>query len=539
MFRKGCAIVAAFCMVAVTVFTIAGCGKEEPAGPATSMEVPQLDSGPISGEINGGVWTYLGIPYAAPPVGELRWKEPQPVATWEDVLPCNDFGPACPQPPWPYPVISGIMDVGMTSEDCLYANVWTPAESPDERMPVMVWIYGGGFTTGASNISIYNGRHLAEQGIVAVSFNYRVGPFGFMAHPLLSEESPNGVSGNYGMLDQIAALEWVQENVEAFGGDPDNVTIFGESAGGASVCNLMVSPLADGLFDRAIVQSGGFLDFGMPAGDDGNTLQIAERTGQKIAEDLGVEDAEDVLAAMRGKTPQELLDAAAQQTSALGMMDLGPVIDGWALPDRPAALFAAGAQQSAPLLIGTNANEGAYFAQDMTLDQYQLMLRFIYGDYADRVFALFPADSDEQVKPAFTRLLTEMGFAAGSVFAASSMAAVDAPVYLYEFTKSSSDPNLEGLGAFHGIEITYVFGNADQVPQVTPSEEDVALSEAMMAYWVNFAATGDPNGEGMPEWPAYSSETDRYQSLGAAISTESGYYPDAYDLVLEINDLSP
>jgi para-nitrobenzyl esterase len=535
MFRKACAIAAVVCMVAVTVLAVAGCGEKEPARPATTMEMPQLDSGPISGELDGDVWTYLGIPYAAPPVGELRWKEPQPVAAWEDVLPCDDFGPACPQPPWPYPVISGIMEVGMTSEDCLYLNVWTPAASPDESMPVMVWIYGGGFTTGASNIPIYDGRHLAEKGVVVVSFNYRVGPFGFMAHPLLSAESPDGVSGNYGMLDQISALEWVQENIEVFGGDADNVTIFGESAGGASVCNLMVSPLAEGLFDRAIVQSGGFLDFGMPAGDDGGTLQDAEMTGEKIAGDLGVADDEDALAVLREKTSQEILEAASEQTSALGMMDMGPVVDGWALPDKPSALFAAGAQQNVPLLIGTNADEGAYFAPEMTMQQYQLMLSFIYGEYADRVFALFPADSDEQVQPAFVRLMTEMGFAAGSRFAASSMTEVEAPAYLYEFTKSSSDPRLEGLGAFHGIEITYVFGNADQVPQVTPSEEDIALSEAMMDYWVNFATNGDPNGQGLAQWPAYSSEIDRYQELGSTIATQTGYYIQAYELVLEIN----
>ena len=537
MLRKACVITAAMCMVAVTVFAVVGCGGEEPARPATTMEMPQLDSGPISGGLDGDVWTYLGIPYAAPPVGELRWKEPQPVEPWEDVLACDDFGPACPQPPWPYPVVSGIMDVDEQDEDCLYLNVWTPAESPDERMPVMVWIYGGGFTTGASSIPIYDGRHLAEQGVVVVSFNYRLGPFGFMAHPLLSEESPNGVSGNYGMLDQIAALEWVQENIEGFGGDPDNVTIFGESAGGASVCNLMVSPLADGILDRAIVQSGGFLDFGMPAGD-GNTLQDAERTGEKIAEDLGVGGGEGALAALREKTAQELLDAASKQTSALGMMDMGPVVDGWALPDEPAALFAAGEQQSVPLLIGTNADEGAYFAPDLTLEQYQLMLSYIYGEYADRVFALFPAANDDEVKPAFVRLMTEMGFATGSRFAASSMAAVDAAAYLYEFTKTSSDPRLEALGAFHGIEIAYVFGNADRVPGVTPSEEDIALSEAMMGYWVNFASGGDPNGDGLAQWPAYENDSDRYQELGSAISTQTGYYPEPYELVLEINNLN-
>ena len=525
------------CMVASVVVLAIGCGGGKVARPATTMEVPQLASGPISGTFEGGVRAYLGIPYAAPPVGELRWKEPQPVAPWDEVRECTGFGPACPQPPWRYPVISGILDVGPTSEDCLYLNVWTRAESPDERMPVMVWIYGGGFTTGAANIVLYNGRHLAEKGVVVVSFNYRVGPFGFLAHPLLPEESAHGVSGNYGLLDQIAALEWVRENIEAFGGDPGNVTIFGESAGGASVCNLMVSPLAEGLFHRAIVESGGFMDFGMPVGEDGNTLAEAEKVGEKIAVELGVGDAGDVLAAMREKTADELLEAASKQTNALGMMDLGPAVDGWALPDEPSALFAAGEQSGVPLLIGTNADEGANFAPDMTQQQYELMLRYIYGEYADEASALFPAQTPEQVKPAFARLLTEMGFAAGSRFAAERMADVGAPAYLYRFTKSSSDPRLQRLGAFHGIEIAYVFGNADQVPQVTPTAADISLSQAIMGYWTNFAATGDPNGQGLPVWPAYTGEGDQYQELGETIATGSGYYPQAYDLALKINGL--
>jgi para-nitrobenzyl esterase len=330
----------------------------------------------------------------------------------------------------------------------------------------------------------------------------------------------------------------VRDNAEVFGGDPDNVTIFGESAGGMSVLNLMASPLAVGLFHRAIVQSGGFMSFGMPSGDDGGSLKSAEKVGEQIAADLGADGADDVLAAMREATPQELLDAASQHTSALGMMEMGPVVDGWALPNEPWAVFEAGEQQNVPLLIGTNADEGAYFAPaDMTQQQYELAVRYIYGEYADEVLALFPATTPEQVRPAFSRLLTEMGFAAGSKFAAACVAARSKPVYLYRFTKVSSAAVLQPLGAFHGIEITYVFGNADQVAQVAPSETDIALSEAMMAYWTNFAATGDPNGEGVPQWAAFTSDGDQYQELGETISTQTGYYPEAYELVLNINDL--
>jgi len=536
MNKKRILTIAVACLLAAALMA-AGCGEKTTTPSETTMEVPQLDSGPISGTLDGGVWTYLGIPYAEPPVGELRWKEPQPVASWEDVLACDDFGPACPQPAWPYEVLSEEMDVGATSEDCLYLNVWTPAESPDESLPVMVWIHGGAFVTGAGSLPVYNGRNLAEQGVVVVNFNYRLGPFGFLALPELSQESPNGVSGNYGMLDQIAALKWVQENIDVFGGDPDNVTIFGESAGGASVCDLMASPLAGGLFAGAIVESGGFMDFGMPS-DEGGTLKDAEVIGNKIARDLGTSTADDVLAAMREVTPEALLEAASEQTNALGMMNMGPVVDGWFLTDAPSAVFAAGEQQDVPLLIGTNANEGAYFTPDsLTQQQYEVVLNFIYGEYADEVYALFPADTPEQVKPAFSALLTQMGFAAGSKYAAACMANVGAPVYLYKFTMTNSDPELQPLGAFHGIEIAFVFGNTDQSRQVTPTAEDIALSQAMMAYWTNFAATGDPNGEGVPEWPAFTIETDQYQELEATISTQAGYYPQAYDLVLQINGL--
>lgn len=537
MIKKALVLLVITCMVLSTALLVVGCGEEEKTRPASTMEVPQLASGPISGELDGEVWTYLGIPYAAPPVGELRWREPQPVEPWDDVWTCDDFGPACPQEPFDVPLLSSLMDVGMTSEDCLYANVWTPAESPDESMPVMVWIYGGAFTSGAANIPIYDGHNLAEMGVVVVSFNYRVGPFGFMAHPLLSEESENGVSGNYGLLDQIAALEWVQENIEEFGGDPDSVTIFGESAGGMSVLTLMASPLAEGLFDRAIVQSGGFLDFGMPADEDSGTLEAAEKTGEEIAASLG---AEDDLAAMRTASPDELLEAASQHTNALGMMDMGPVVDGWLLPDEPAAIFAAGGQQDVPLLIGTNANEGVYFVPEgMTQQQYELSVRYLYGEYADEVLALIPAPTPEQAKPAFSRLLTEMGFAAGSRFAASCVADAGMPVYLYKFTKVQNVPMLQELGSFHGMEITYVFGNAEQVRLVTPSEADIALSRAMMAYWTNFASTGDPNGQGVPQWPAFTPDGDQYQELGETVETRSGYYPEAYGLVLKVRGMQP
>jgi para-nitrobenzyl esterase len=534
MRKKTIVFLVALCLVATAAFLVVGCGEEETTRAETTMEVPQLDSGPISGLQEDGIWTYLGIPFAAPPVGELRWKEPQPVAAWDDVRPCTEFGPSCPQPPWSYDFAQEEMAVGEQSEDCLYLNVWTPAESPDEKLPVMVWLHGGAFLIGSGSQILYNGQNLAEKGVVVVTVNYRINVLGFLAHPLLSEESPNSVSGNYGLLDQIAALQWVERNIAAFGGDADLVTVFGQSAGGASICDLMVSPLAEGLFDRAIVQSGGFFSMGIPVEEEGDTLKLAERQGVKISEELGCDKEEDELACLRGKTPEELMDALnATSEGALGFASIGPNIDGYVIPENPPVMFAAGEQASVPLLIGTNANEGAYFAPDLTLEQYRMFASFIYGAYGDEVLALYPAQTEEEIKPAFAMLLTEMLFAAPSKFAAASMADVDAPAYLYKFTQMPKDPLLESMGAYHGYEVAFVFGNERD----GAGEDDAALSEAMMTYWTNFAATGDPNGAGEPEWPEYTLQTDEYQVLGTPISTESGYYPEAYDIVIAVNEL--
>jgi para-nitrobenzyl esterase len=271
-------------------------------------DVVQLDSGPISGKVEDGVHVFLGIPYAAPPIGELRWKPPQEIASWTQVRNSTDFGPSCPQPKQ--------QDTGKFSEDCLYLNVWTTAEKPEKRLPVMVWIHGGAFNFGSASQPEYNGKNLAKKGVVVVTINYRLGPLGFLVHPLLSKESAHGTSGNYGLLDQIAALKWVQKNIAAFGGNPDRVTIFGQSAGSRSVSLLMMSPLSAGLFHRAIAESGGPIigsEYLNPV-FNGNMANVS-RMGQKLASKLGCDKAEDVLAAMRAKSTQELVEAADCKTS--------------------------------------------------------------------------------------------------------------------------------------------------------------------------------------------------------------------------------
>jgi para-nitrobenzyl esterase len=541
MMRKSFIAVIVMAVLSMMGMLVVGCGNKAATDnrkASSTMEVPQLDSGPISGSIENGIWTYKGIPYAAPPVGELRWKEPQPVEPWQDVKACTSFGPSCPQGAPVIPALSKeINDVGPTSEDCLYLNVWTPAQTPGERLPVMVWIHGGGFTSGSAYQIIYDGHNLARKGVMLVTINYRLGALGFMAHAALSHESPNDVSGNYGLLDQIAALQWVQRNADVFGGDPGNVTVFGESAGGASVCDLMASSLTGGLFQKAIVESGGFLDMGLPANPSGGTLSAAEQTGAKMAQALGCDTASDVIACMRAKTADEILQAQEQQNSLIETGVWSPVVDGYVLSDKAQNIFAAGRQQKVPLLIGTNANEAAVLARNITDDQYRTLLAYVYGSKADQIASLYPVQAPGTATASFIKLLTEMGFAAPSKFAAASMANVEEPSYLYKFTMTPGDPRIAQLGAFHGLEIIYVFGNLDKVSMQNVRAEDKALSETMMGYWVNFASNGDPNGSALPGWPAYVLESDQFQELGMEVATTTGYYPEAYAFLIEFSGL--
>jgi para-nitrobenzyl esterase len=534
MSRRATALITTLCVLAVMALLGAGCGGTATVT-ETTMEVPQLASGPISGLQEDGIWTYKGIPFAAPPVGELRWREPQAVEAWDEILACESYGPACPQSvedDW-----TGMMDVGVMDEDCLYLNVWTPAEAPDERMPVMVWIHGGAFRSGAGSLPIYDGHNLAEKGVVLVTINYRLGALGLMAHPLLSEESPNGVSGNYGLLDQVAALEWVRDNIDVFGGDAENVTVFGESAGGMSILDLMASPLAEGLFDRAIVQSGPMLDLGLPI-NEFPTLEEAEKTGEEISKELGCDDAEDEMAALREVTPQELIAASSGENEFFSPINLSPNVDGYLLPENPSAAFAAGRQHAVPLLTGINANEGSIFLPDITLNQYQLLGNYLYGEYATEVEALFPAQTETEVKASMERLVTQMGFGASARFTAESMAEAGEAAYLYFFSQAPRDPRITQLGTFHGMEIMYVFGNLDKVGMEGLGEDDYALSGAMMDYWTAFARSGDPNGAGSPApWPAYTADTAEYLELGGVITAGNNLFQEAYDLVKKVNGL--
>jgi para-nitrobenzyl esterase len=494
----------------------------------------RIETGLISGipvGENKDVRVYKGIPYAAPPIGDLRWKPPQPAKPWQGVRQATQYGPSCPQPD----ILERAYGIktGPTSEDCLYLNVWTPAKKPDQKLPVMVWIHGGGYIAGSGSSQVYDGQELARQGVIVVTINYRLGPFGFLAHPLLSKESEHGVSGNYGLLDQIAALEWVKRNIAAFGGDPNNVTIFGESAGAGSVCYLMVSPLAKGLFHRAIAQSGSALGQNRHLRQTWYGLEPAEKLGERFAQQLGCE----TLAAMRAKSAEEILAKSSTELSFFfGRGDrFGPIVDGWVVPDDPGAIFEAGEQHKVPLIVGSNADEGTIFTASlpqMGVDQYKAAVSALYKTHADKVLALYPVDNPNQVRSMVSRLIGDSAFIANARLFARLHSRTN-KVFLYHFTWVRPDQRGAALGAFHGSEIPYAFGNIKAL--VAAGEKDRTLAQTMSAYWACFAASGDPNRKGLPEWPAYDPASDRYLELGDPISIKSGLRKQECDLFEKIS----
>ena len=525
-FRWPVAAVVILVLMGLTV----GCGAED-------LELVQLDSGPVRGAsepVDGhDIWSFKGIPYAAPPVGPLRWQPPEPVEAWESVLDCTEFGPACPQPAM---LGTFSLTAGRADEDCLYLNVWSSARSKADKLPVMVWIHGGSLETGSGSMDLYNGARLSAEGVVVVTINYRLGPLGFLSHPALSVSAANGVSGNYGLMDQIAALEWVQHNIAGFGGDPGNVTVFGESAGAISILDLMVSPPASGLFQKAIVQSGVLMDQGF------GTKMVADRDeaeaqGQVFAARLGVDptgDVADVAARLRSVGVDELMAAAADLTGDAGeiqrILFWKPVVDGYVLPDTPTALWLSGRLPKISLLVGSNADEADIFLPGLvvTEERYQELVTGVFGDRTQEALSLYPGSGQGGSTRALGRMLTEVGFASSARFAARQMSASGSDAYLYEFARA---PLPALMGAFHGVELPYVFGALDLFSWTgVVGQIDRDLSATIRGYWTRFAATGDPNGDTAPVWPRYEEASDLHLRLGDVIEVDSGLYRDACDL---------
>ncbi len=466
------------------------------------MESIKTGSGYVSGDVIGEpgkeVRIYKGIPYAAPPLGELRWKPPQPVNLWSKTLPCTEFKPIAPQanlgdlPPFP--------QILPSSEDCLYLNILTPAKKATDKLPVMVWMHGGGYQLGSGSEPLTNAPRLPQYGIVLVNVNMRLNTIGLLAHPLLSGESPKGVSGNYMFRDMLAALQWVQKNIAAFGGDPKNVTIFGESGGGAKVANLMASPLAKGLFHRAVCESG----TSVRAFSTGKPLKELEAMGEKFFAKLGVDKEKDPLAAARALPWEKIIETDNTLTRELAMLEPEGLweagVDGWFLPDTPSNIFKAGKQNAAPLIVCANLGE--------VTGPGVLVFPFLIPGYVDMLSSVSQAG--------------QKGYAA-------------------IFDHVPAGWKLEGCISTHAMELGYVFGDWDNTagnwpilyflasqsgaksPDPGLTDIDRKVSEAMMAMWAQFARTGNPSVKGLIDWPVWKPDTDQYLYIAEPLKVKSGF----------------
>jgi para-nitrobenzyl esterase len=478
----------------------------------------QVDGGQVEGESVGSVTVYKAIPFAAPPVGELRWRAPGPVAPWRGVRQTASFAPACMQ--------MGVSMPGETppkvSEDCLYLNIWTPQKPARGRRPVMVFIHGGGFSNGSASMPLYWGDELARHNVVVVTFGYRLGAFGFLALPELSAESGGHGSGNYGLLDQIAALDWVKRNIAAFGGDPDRVTIFGQSAGSMSVSLLMATPLAKGLFERAIGESGGVFEPLQLAPDW--LLAGAQRQGEVYAASLGAAS----LAELRAMPAARLLGGKAATITH-------PVIDGFTLTASPFEIFSEGRQNDVPLLIGFNEAEARSLVDlsAVRAATFDADIRSAFGPLPPALMAAYPHATDTEAKQARADFERDLRFGWDMWTWARLQAATGSrPVYYYHFTQAPPFPPgsvYAGWGASHYAELWYSFGHLGQEPWAWTSYDRV-LSKAMTTYWTNFAKTGDPNGPSVPTWPKFGKVRGQALYLGTPIAV--GGAPDVNSLAV-------
>lgn len=462
------------------------------------------------------VMAFKGIPYAAPPLADLRWKEPQPVKNWQGVRKCDTFGPIAPQKRTgafpPYTTEMMIPAEGTISEDCLYLNVWTTAKSTNDKRPVIVFIHGGSFGGGSGSISIYDGESMAAKGVVFVTINYRIGGFGFFAHPELTKESPNHASGNYGILDQIAALKWVKKNIASFGGNPDNVTIAGQSAGSMSVNVLDASPLAKGLFHKIIAESGAFVVnhsfFNI------ETLENEEKKGAKLMKDAGITSI------------AELRKLPADQIITLDKVNMLPAyevnIDGYVLPEHLIDIYAKGKQTDVPLLTGWNAGEK--FPMRKNLSAYNSYLSD-YGVFAEKLKKAYPATNDAEAKKAMDAIARDresFGFQ-NYAWARIQSEKGKSKAFVYFFNRDlPEEGGTHKFGAFHTSEVPFAYGNLKKFSRPwTPA--DYQLSNLMQTYWVNFATKGDPNGAGVPVWPAFNK--DKGEVMNLDVESKAIQYP--------------
>lgn len=466
---------------------------------AQTAPVVRIPQGSLAGARQGAADAYLGIPYAAPPVGVNRWRAPQPAPHWQGTRQAGQFAASCWQVMTPAgvgPWTHEYMAHGRSSEDCLYLNIWTPTPDVRHRLPVLVWIPGGGFVTGSGSADVYDGAHLAAHGIVVVTINYRVGLLGFFVTPALAAEAARDhePAGNYGLQDMIAALQWVHRNIAAFGGDPDAVTVGGQSAGAMAVQDLIVSPLATGLFQRAIAQSG------LPDTEPVPSLADAEKAGASFARSKGA----DSLAALRALTPRKLTSG---KLAPLHGPLLLPIVDGVLLPAAPERLYVPGAFADVPILAGIDGDEATAFSEgplekSMSGAAWNALLAKTFGALAPRFAALYPHATGAERARSDRQLHRDLGLAEVYNWSRAWNAHARSPAYLYLFDHPEPGPQSSRWGMFHSSELPYVFGTLDAAPERHFGAVDRTLSARLMRYWVNFVKSGNPNGAGLPAWPA-------------------------------------
>jgi len=511
-------------------------------GTVARLQTPppvRVESGQLQGVVSDGVESFKGIPFAAPPVGDLRWRPPQPAVPWTGVRQAAAFGPDCMQGRFGPPPPAGAPAPPAPSEDCLSLNVWRPASAtPAAKLPVMVWIYGGGFMGGSSAMPVTDGTQFAKHGVVLVSVNYRVGRFGFFAFPALSRERPDEIKGNYAYMDQIAALQWVKRNIDAFGGDQGNVTIFGFSAGGVSVHSMLASPLARGLLNKAIAESGGSRDSVLTArpmredGVDPNYPVSAETIGTTFARSMGIEGTDAAaLARLRALTADEVVNGTPGSNAP--RVETTPILDGRLITETAETAYKAGHQPRMPFMAGSNNADTAGNRIKATTKE-QFFAR--YGQWSAQAKAAYDPDGTADLAAMIARANDDFGQAEPARFAASAFAANGSPAYRYRFSYVQTSMRERMPATPHGGEIAFVFDTLAAGWGGPPTPQDQAVARMAQSYWVNFARTGDPNGAGLPNWPRHDGNKDLIFEFRPDGSAGAG--PDARKARLDVTQLA-